>query len=58
VAAVERLRREHPALCLIVLTGDDDPSLHEAARQAGADAVFRKDELAQALIDRLERVAR
>jgi DNA-binding NarL/FixJ family response regulator len=55
VATVERLRREHPSLCLIVLTGDPDPALHAAATEAGADAIFQKHELAQALIERLLR---
>ena len=53
VAAVARLRRDHPSLCLIVLTGDADPRLHQAARDAGADAVLEKHEMARALVDRL-----
>lgn len=53
VAAVARLRRDHPSLCLIVLTGDADPRLHQAAREAGADAVLEKHEMARALVDRL-----
>jgi DNA-binding NarL/FixJ family response regulator len=56
VSAVARLRHDHPALCLIVLTGDSDPALHRAAREAGADAVLQKHELAQALLDRLARL--
>jgi DNA-binding NarL/FixJ family response regulator len=28
VTAVARLRRDHPAICLIALTGDDAPKLH------------------------------
>jgi DNA-binding NarL/FixJ family response regulator len=53
VTAVARLRHDHPNLCLIVLTGDADAQLHEAASEAGADAVLEKSELAQGLIDRL-----
>jgi DNA-binding NarL/FixJ family response regulator len=53
VTVVSRLRRDHPNLCLIVLTGDADVELHRAASDAGADAVLEKSELAQGLIDRL-----
>jgi DNA-binding NarL/FixJ family response regulator len=53
VTAVARMRRDHPNLCLIVLTGDTDAELHRAAAEAGADAVLEKSELAQGLIDRL-----
>jgi DNA-binding NarL/FixJ family response regulator len=53
VSTVARLRRDHPHLCLIVLTGDSDTALHDAARGAGADAVLEKHEMAQALVDRL-----
>jgi two-component system, NarL family, response regulator DesR len=53
VTAVARLRRDHPHLCLIVLTGDADTTLHRAAEAAGADAVLEKHELARGLVDRL-----
>ncbi len=53
VATLARLRRDHPHLCLIVLTGDSDPALHRAAMEAGADGVLEKHEMAQALVDRL-----
>ncbi len=53
ITAVARLRRDHPNLCLIVLTGDADSKLHRAAAEAGADAVLEKHEMAQGLIDRL-----
>jgi DNA-binding NarL/FixJ family response regulator len=53
VTAVARLRRDHPNLCLIVVTGDADAQLHRAASEAGADAVLEKSELAQRLIDLL-----
>jgi two-component system response regulator DesR len=53
VTAVTQLRREHPHVCLIVLTGDSDEKLHRAAAGAGADAVLEKHEMARALVDRL-----
>ena len=57
VTTVSRLRRDHPSLCLIVLTGDSDAQLHGAAREAGADAVLEKHELARGLVDRLAAIA-
>jgi two-component system response regulator DesR len=56
VGTVSRLRHDHPALCLIVLTGDSDAKLHDEAEAAGADAVLEKHELARGLIDRLARI--
>jgi DNA-binding NarL/FixJ family response regulator len=53
VSAAARLRRDHPSLCLIALTGDDAPALHSAVREAGADEVLLKDELVGGLLDRL-----
>jgi two-component system, NarL family, response regulator DesR len=53
VETVDRLRRNHPHLCLIALTGDQDPKLHTAAAQAGADGVFVKGEIVDALVTRL-----
>lgn len=53
VSAVERLRREHPSLCLIALTGDADPRLHRAAEAAGADAVMLKGQMLDGLADRI-----
>src|SRR5581483_10367873 len=47
VGTLTRLRRDHPHLCLIVLTGDSDGALHVAATEAGADAVLEKHELAR-----------
>jgi DNA-binding NarL/FixJ family response regulator len=55
-AAIARLRRDHPHLCLIALTGDPDPGLHESVRRAGADAVLEKSEMVSLLIDRLTKV--
>jgi|SRR5580765_36974 len=56
VSAAARLRRDHPSLCLIALTGDDAPALHRAVREAGADEVLLKAELVGGLLDRLARV--
>ena len=42
VTATARLRRDHPSVCLIALTGDDAPALHRAVREAGADEVLLK----------------
>jgi two-component system response regulator DesR len=55
VSVLTRLRQDHPHLCLIVLTGDSDTSLHRAAEVAGADAVLQKHEMARGLVDRLAR---
>jgi len=56
VSAVARIRRDHPSLCLIALTGDPEPALHRAARDAGADGVMLKNELVENLVDRLAAV--
>ena len=53
VSTVNRLRRDHPSLCLIALTGDEAPALHRAARESGADDVLLKTELIDALVERL-----
>jgi DNA-binding NarL/FixJ family response regulator len=53
VTAATRLRRDHPSLCLIALTGDEAPALHRAVRDAGADEVLLKNELLESLLDRL-----
>jgi DNA-binding NarL/FixJ family response regulator len=53
VSAVARLRRDHPSMCVIALTGDEHPALHEAVTEAGADAVLLKDEFVDVLVDRL-----
>jgi DNA-binding NarL/FixJ family response regulator len=56
VSAVARLRRDHPHLCLIALTGDHAPELHAAVTEAGADAVLLKDTFVDTLFDRLTAV--
>jgi two-component system chemotaxis response regulator CheB len=53
VSAVARLRRDHPNMCVIALTGDDHPALHKAVTEAGADAVLVKNEFVDVLVDRL-----
>src|SRR5918912_1669595 len=53
VTAVARLRRDHPSMCVIALTGDAHPDLHNAVTEAGADAVLVKDEFVDVLVDRL-----
>jgi CheY-like chemotaxis protein len=53
VTAVARLRKDHPSLCLIALTGDPDQLLHVAVSEAGADAVLLKADLVDTLVDRL-----
>lgn len=55
VTAVARLRRDHPSMCVIALTGDDAPALHKAVTEAGADAVLFKGEFVDVLVDRLRR---
>jgi DNA-binding NarL/FixJ family response regulator len=53
VSAVARMRQDHPSLCLIAITGDEAPELHRAAEEAGADAVIMKQDLVDALSDRI-----
>jgi two-component system chemotaxis response regulator CheB len=53
VSAVARLRRDHPSMCVIALTGDEHPALHEAVTEAGADAVLMKAEFVDVLMERL-----
>ena len=53
VTTVARLRRDHPHLCLIALTGDEAPALHQAAKESGADDVLLKTRLVDGLVERL-----
>ena len=53
VTAVARLRRDHPSMCVIALTGDTQPALHRAVTEAGADAVLLKEEFVDVLVERL-----
>jgi DNA-binding NarL/FixJ family response regulator len=56
VTAVARLRKDHPSLCLIALTGDEAPRVHDAVREAGADAVLMKEDFVETLMDRLRAI--
>ncbi|MBV8259048.1 MAG: response regulator transcription factor [Actinobacteria bacterium] len=56
VTAVARMRKDHPSLCLIALTGDPDRELHDAVSEAGADAVLLKKDLMVGLVERLTAV--
>jgi DNA-binding NarL/FixJ family response regulator len=56
VTAVARLRRDHPHLCVIALTGDDEEKLHQAVTEAGADAVLLKEDFVETLMERLRQV--
>jgi DNA-binding NarL/FixJ family response regulator len=58
VTAVARLRRDHPSLCLIAITGDREPRLLRAVEEAGADAVLLKEELVETLVERLRSAKR
>jgi CheY-like chemotaxis protein len=53
VTAMARLRRDHPHLCLIALTGDEAPELHSAAKDSGADDVLVKNAFVDGLLGRL-----
>jgi DNA-binding NarL/FixJ family response regulator len=56
VTAIARLRRDHPNVCLIALTADETKKVHEAVREAGADAVLMKDDFLETLMDQLRAV--
>ncbi|MDP9260579.1 MAG: response regulator transcription factor [Actinomycetota bacterium] len=56
VTAIARLRKDHPNVCLIALTGDPDVELHKAVTEAGSDAVLFKGDLVDTLVDRLAAV--
>jgi two-component system, NarL family, response regulator DesR len=53
VSAIRQLRRDHPLLCLVAITGDNDNGLHRLAADAGADGVLVKGTIIDALIERL-----
>ena len=53
VTTMTRLRRDHPHLCLIALTGDEAPELHSAAKDSGADDVLVKNAFVDGLLGRL-----
>ena len=56
VSAVARMRKDHPGLCLIALTGDSEPGLHRAVEEAGADAVLMKGDPLEELAERIDAV--
>jgi DNA-binding NarL/FixJ family response regulator len=58
VSAITRMRRDHPSLCLIALTGDAEPRLHRAVEAAGADAVMLKGQLLDGLSERIAAIRR
>jgi DNA-binding NarL/FixJ family response regulator len=58
VTAVARLRKDHPNICLIALTGDPDVELHRAVTEAGSDAVLLKGDLVDTLVERLSAAKR
>jgi DNA-binding NarL/FixJ family response regulator len=53
VAAIAQLRKQHPELCVIALTGDESREIHEEVAKAGGDAVMLKSELVENLAERL-----
>jgi two-component system, NarL family, response regulator LiaR len=53
VTAIARLRKDHPDLYMIALTGDPEGELHQAVSDAGADHVLLKDNLLETLVERL-----
>jgi DNA-binding NarL/FixJ family response regulator len=53
VTAVARLRRDHPDLCVIAITGDPDRALQLAVVEAGADDVLLKSDILDGLTGRL-----
>jgi DNA-binding NarL/FixJ family response regulator len=55
VSTIRKLRQEHPLLCVIALTGDQDGELHAEAAHAGADGVLVKGAMLDGLVERLRR---
>ncbi len=53
VSTIRKLRQEHPQLCVIALTGDQDGRLHAEATHAGADGVLVKGAMLDGLVERL-----
>ncbi|HEY7603377.1 MAG TPA: response regulator transcription factor [Gaiellaceae bacterium] len=54
VTAIKKLREAHPLVCLIALTGDESPAIHEEATDAGADGVLVKGQMLETLVERLK----
>ena len=55
VTAIRKLREAHPLVCLIALTGDESPAIHDEATNAGADDVLVKGQMLEALVERLKK---
>ncbi len=55
VTAIRKLREAHPLICLIALTGDESPAIHDEATNAGADDVLVKGQMLEALVERLKK---
>jgi DNA-binding NarL/FixJ family response regulator len=55
VTAIRKLREAHPLICLIALTGDESPAIHDEATTAGADDVLVKGQMLEALVERLKK---
>jgi DNA-binding NarL/FixJ family response regulator len=53
VGAIAQLRKHHPNLCVIALTGDESREIHDAVAKAGGDAVLLKSEMVENLAERL-----
>ena len=53
ITAIRQLRKAHPQICLIALTGDEDEAVHAEATEAGADSVLVKGQMLEALVERL-----
>lgn len=53
VGAIAQLRKHHPNLCVIALTGDESREIHEAVAEAGGDAVLLKSQMVENLAERL-----
>jgi DNA-binding NarL/FixJ family response regulator len=56
VDAVRELRRRHPQLVIVVMTGFDADEMLEAAHAAGAEGAMRKDRLLTDVGDRLRSI--
>ena len=57
IETLSRLRRQEPAIPVIVLTGNDDPELHRRVLELGVDDYLLKGEVgSSALVDAIRRV--
>ena len=53
VTAIRKLREAHPLVCLIALTGDESPAIHDEATNARRGRRARKGQMLEALVERL-----